>query len=37
MRVEQGIHLSLSPSDTTDHSSDRTQEILLRPTWWYQL
>lgn len=37
MRVEQGIHLGLAPSDTTDHSSDRTQKILLRPTWWYQL
>ena len=37
MRVEQGIHLSLAPTNKADHSSDGTQEILLRPTWRYEL
>ena len=37
MRVEQGIHLSLAPSNTADHSPNKTQEILLQAAWWFEM
>jgi hypothetical protein len=33
----QGIHLSLTPSITADHSPDKTQEILLQAAWWFEM